>query len=83
MDHVNNAVYLDWIEEALAAADLGEAVATIPRRCRLEYRASAAAADHVAAAAWVDPVAGAWHVRIAREDGLEFVRASGTPLRGN
>ncbi len=80
MDHVNNAVYLDWIEEALARAGLAAASAALPRRCRLEYRASAAAEDSVVAMAWADTAAGAWHVRIAREDGLEFVRATGTPI---
>jgi acyl-CoA thioesterase FadM len=80
MDHVNNAVYLDWIEEALTAAGLGPATAAIPRRCRLEYRASAAATDAVMAHAWADDRNATWHVRIARDDGLEFVRATGSPI---
>jgi len=80
MDHVNNAVYLDWIEEALAAADLGPATTAIPRRCRLEYRASAAATDAVIARAWAAVGDGTWHVRIGRADGLEFVRATGSPI---
>ena len=44
MAHVNNAVYLDWIEEAVAAAG-GEAATAIcepvPRRVAIEYAASA------------------------------------------
>ena len=40
MGHVNNAVYLDWLDEAV---DLVEpsAIRAVPRRYRLEYRAAA------------------------------------------
>jgi acyl-ACP thioesterase len=76
MDHVNNAVYLDWIEEGLAAAGQASPTQTIPRRCRMEYRASAAPGDPVVIRTWTE--ADAWHVRVARDDGVEFVRATGT-----
>jgi acyl-ACP thioesterase len=75
MRHVNNATYLDWIEEALAALGIQPALAALPRRCRLEYRASAAPGDDVSMAAWLD--GHHWHVRITRADGVEFARGTG------
>ena len=48
MDHVNNAVYADWLDEAVLAA--GEAVArrsrAIPRLARLEYARAADSGRH-------------------------------------
>ena len=76
MDHVNNAVYLDWLEEALVAAGDGEAIAARPRTIRLEYLASAAPGDEVFVRTWTDD--SGWRATIARTDGLEFVRATGT-----
>ena len=75
MDHVNNAVYLDWIEEGLQAAGLRSAVTAIPRRARLEYIASAPPAASVTVTAWGEP--DAWWARVER-DGADLVRASGT-----
>ncbi|HEX8025795.1 MAG TPA: thioesterase family protein [Candidatus Limnocylindrales bacterium] len=81
MDHVNNAVYLDWLEEALAEAGRADAVTTYPRAIRLEYLASAAPGDDVVVRTWRDDASGAgsWRAAIARADGVEFVRATGTP----
>ncbi|MEO8230103.1 MAG: acyl-ACP thioesterase domain-containing protein [Chloroflexota bacterium] len=65
MDHVNNAVYLDWADEAIrSAAGPGEAVAldAVPRRWRLEYLAAAAPATRMLASAWRDP--DGWSCRI-------------------
>jgi acyl-ACP thioesterase len=76
MDHVNNAVYVDWLEEALAAAELSGAVVATPRRLRLEYLASAALGDTVSIAIWGD--AGAWHAHIERSGGDVLLRASGS-----
>jgi len=78
MGHVNNAVYLDWIEELLAAAGWEAAIAALPRRLRLEYRASAEPGDAVVAVAWADT--SGWNARLRRADGAELVRASGSPL---
>jgi acyl-CoA thioesterase FadM len=80
MAHVNNAVYLDWMEEAIAAA--GEpappgslqALQAIPRRYRLEYLAPANPAQRLGITAWPDG-AGGWACRIADA-------ASGEPLLG-
>jgi len=86
MDHVNNAVYVDWLEEALAAghAASGDPVAAdgatgvttaLPRTIRLEYLASAAPGDNVRIRSWIDRER--WYARIGRADGAEFVRAAG------
>jgi acyl-CoA thioesterase FadM len=69
MAHVNNAVYLDWMEEAIVAAaptPLGppDAIRAIPRRYRLEYFAPASPAQRLAAAAWPDGKTD-WICRIA------------------
>ena len=75
MGHVNNAVYLDWIEEAVAAAGGPEATARLPRTIAIEYAASAEAGDDLAAEAWPD--AERWFVRLARPgDDAVVVRAA-------
>jgi acyl-CoA thioesterase FadM len=65
MGHVNNAVYLDWAEEAIRAA--GEegvaALDAIPRRWRLEYLGAAAPGSRARTVAWPD--GGGWSCRIS------------------
>jgi acyl-ACP thioesterase len=73
MGHVNNAVYLDWAEEALQAA--GWTPATGARWARLEYLASAGPADEVELEVGGAP--GDWSVRIRRADGTDLVRVAG------
>jgi len=80
LGHVNNAAYLDWIEEVLGAMGLASATSALPRRARLEYRASAEPGDAVLATAWTDP--SGWHIGLARADGTELLRAEGTPGAG-
>ena len=71
MGHVNNAVYLDWAEEALWA---DEALDAVPRRWELEYVRSAAPGDRVIATTWVEGTAR--HCRIeAAESGELFLGA--------
>ena len=41
MDHVNNAVYADWLDEAVIAAGDPAATGAIPRAMRLEYALAA------------------------------------------
>ena len=77
MDHVNNAVYLDWLEEAVlrAAPEAGKlAVSTIPRRYRLEYAAAADPAAALEDAAWRDGDA-AWSYRLTGPGGADLFRA--------
>lgn len=76
LDHVNNAVYVDWLEEALEAAGWREAISVLPRSYRLEYLASTARGDRVQVRLHGDP--GAWAAAIRRADGGELVRAAGT-----
>ena len=75
MAHVNNAVYLDWVEEAiLAAGDPDPATASgptaapgptvVPRRYRLEYLAAAGPGQRVDVTAWRSDEGG-WACRIA------------------
>lgn len=74
LGHVNNAVYLDWIEEAVSAAGGRDALTAEPRRAAIEYAASAEPGDLVDARAWLDT--GSWWVRLARQrDGAVLVRA--------
>jgi acyl-ACP thioesterase len=78
MDHVNNAVYLDWLEEAVVAA-APDAAATgidaLPRRYRLEYAAAADAGMGLADAAWRDED-GTWSYRLTAAGGPEVFRAA-------
>jgi len=74
MGHVNNAVYLDWIEEVVAAAGAPEATVGLPRHVAIEYAASAEPGDELTGAAWRE--GDAWVVRVARLDGgIELLRA--------
>ena len=71
LDHVNNAVYVDWIDEALEAVGW-----RATRTWRIEYAASAARGDEVVVD--LQGTAAAWLARIRRADGLELVRAQGS-----
>ena len=82
LDHVNNAVYVDWLTEALQAAGWTPRDGVRPdesagrsgaRTLRLEYLASAGPGDEVAIELFGEPAA--WRARISRVDGTELVRA--------
>ena len=72
MDHVNNAVYLDWLEEAVAAAAGGadDALTAIPRRYRLEFAAAADLGSVMEDCAWRE--GGGWAYRISTAQGDMF-----------
>jgi acyl-CoA thioesterase FadM len=72
MAHVNNAVYADWLEEAVAAAGDSPATRAIPRRMRLEYAAPADAAARLTADVWSE--AGGWSYRLRDRAGQELLR---------
>jgi acyl-ACP thioesterase len=77
MDHVNNAVYLDWLEEAVLAGSRDEgadAISQLPRRYRLEYAAAADAGMELRDATWRG--GDGWSYRLASVDGPELFRAS-------
>jgi acyl-ACP thioesterase len=73
LDHVNNSVYLDYLEETLEDAGQHELLAAIPRRYEVEFLAAAARADSLEGAAW--PYETGWAFRLSREDGTELFRA--------
>jgi acyl-ACP thioesterase len=78
MGHVNNAVYVDWIEEILGLA--GCDVGALPRQYRLEYQASAEPGDRVVGLGWRR--GDSWRLSLAREGGPELVRAAVTLAAG-
>jgi len=82
MGHVNNAAYVDYLEEVLhAACEAGRRMLTsVPRRVRLEYVAAAAPGAHLLGAAWPEPSVGGagWAWRLADDDGQELARGEVT-----
>lgn len=69
MDHANNAVYADWLDEGIIAAGGGSAVRAIPRLARLEYARSAERDDPVRSLVWPNTDGSAWSVRLFDEAG--------------
>jgi acyl-ACP thioesterase len=74
MDHVNNAVYADWLDEQVLAAGGVADVRAIPRMARLEYAKAAEAGSTVDAVTWRDEDDG-WSCRIADAAGTDLLRA--------
>jgi acyl-ACP thioesterase len=77
MDHVNNAVYVDWLEESVLAAGAADgsgadSIARLPRRYRLEYAAAAAAGVEVETETWAD---GEGWAHRATANGVDILRA--------
>ncbi|HEU0235540.1 MAG TPA: acyl-ACP thioesterase domain-containing protein [Candidatus Limnocylindrales bacterium] len=68
--HVNNAAYVDWLEESIADESVSRQV---PRRYRLEYAAAAGPGDELVATAWPD--GRSWSHRLRLATGGELVRA--------
>jgi acyl-ACP thioesterase len=89
MDHVNNAVYLDWLEEALLAAGAGAVagsgaispIAAVPRRYRLEFAMAADAGASLRDAAWASD--DGWAYRVTSTEGTELFRAICEPGGGD
>lgn len=79
MGHVNNAAYVDYLEETLARAGPAAraAVGGTPRRLRLEYLAPATDGAELVGRAWPDDVEGVpgWAWRLADAGGRELARA--------
>lgn len=74
MDHVNNAVYADWLDEQVIAAGGLTAVRAIPRFARLEYARAAEAGSSVEAVTWRGED-DTWSCRIGDTAGTELLRA--------
>ncbi len=73
MDHVNNAVYADWVDEQVIAAGGKEMVRTIPRTVRLEYARAVEGGATVIAEVW--PAADGWSCRLTDTAGSDLLRA--------
>ena len=74
MDHVNNAVYADWLDEQVLAAGGVADVRAMPRLARLEYAKAAEAGSTVDAVTWRDEDGG-WSCRIRDAAGTDLLRA--------
>lgn len=85
MDHVNNAVYLDWAEEAMRAAegsgDGPSALDAVPRGWELEYVRPAAPGDRAVATTWADGAARCCRIESADTGELFLGARSGTLQR--
>ena len=78
MDHANNAVYADWLEERViraGGADGVAAVRALPRLARLEYARPAERDATVIATIWRDRSGPGWSCRFDAEDGTALLRA--------
>lgn len=78
MDHANNAVYADWLDEQVIEAGGDEGIAAtrgLPRVARLEYARPAARDANVEATAWADPAHRGWSCRLDDAAGTTLVRA--------
>jgi acyl-CoA thioesterase FadM len=73
--HVNNAAYLDWLEEAHLAVGHAPAVRDVPRSAVIEYLSSAGPGDDVEVLTWHR--GDAWQARVT-DAATEVLRASGT-----
>ncbi len=80
MGHVNNTVYVDYLEEALSAAGEHEVLGGVPRHYRLEYLRPAPPGARLVGALWRD--GRTWAYRLSDAGGTELLRAefrSGDP----
>ena len=73
MAHVNNAAYVDYLEESLAEAGALDALQARPRRYVLEYQQAAEPGAPLTGAVWQD--GDAWAYRLTDEAGTDLLRA--------
>jgi acyl-CoA thioesterase FadM len=73
LDHVNNSVYVDYLEESLEAAGEGPLLQVVPRRYVLDFASSAARDELLVGRAWRHD--GGWAYRLGREDCSDVFRA--------
>ena len=68
--HLNNAVHLDWLDEAVIAADGAADLGRFPRRYGAEYLQALQLGVGSTVAAWRDADSAGWHGTITRDDGV-------------
>jgi hypothetical protein len=73
LDHVNNAVYADWLDETVMMAGGQAAVRAVPRLVRLEYPRAAEPGWKLVAEAWAD--GDGWACRVVDAAGTDLLRA--------
>jgi len=73
LDHVNNSVYIDYLEEALERAGQADLLTALPRRYTLDFAGSAGRGDALVGRTW--PADEGWLYSLRREDGTELLRA--------
>lgn len=78
LNHANNAVYLDWLEESILDAagpgELDDPTRSLPRNYRMEFAVAAEAGDELDAGAWRDGTG--WSYRLTGvTDGVDRFRA--------
>ncbi|MFI5259996.1 MAG: hypothetical protein ACHQ01_10375, partial [Candidatus Limnocylindrales bacterium] len=78
LDHVNNSVYIDYLEEALDDAGHGALLEATPRRYEIDFLAPAERNDTLVGATW--PLDGGAAYRLRRDDGTEVFRARVTRI---
>lgn len=83
MNHANNSVYLDWLDEAVAAAGAGgdAATAALPRTYRMEYLRPAEPGAALVSTAWRDGPS--WAYRLADAAGADLLRGTLRAARGS
>ena len=78
MGHANNAVYVDWLDEAVLLAGDADLIETTPRRYHLEYLAPAGPAAEIVASTWRD--GRGWRCVLRAGNGTDVARARLQPL---
>ncbi len=73
LDHVNNAVYADWLDEAIIDAGDTAATRVVPRVARLEYASAAGPFEALDVIAWREGVG--WSMRVDGPAGDVRMRA--------
>ena len=72
LGHVNNATYLDYLEEVVAGAGGEDDLAVLPRRYRLEYLVPAEADSRLRARSW--RTSEGWRFQLEGGDGTTLCR---------
>jgi acyl-CoA thioesterase FadM len=73
MAHVNNAVYADWLEQAIVEVASDDDTRAVPRLARLEYAAPADRGASLIAQTW--RADDGWSYRLRDAAGVELLRA--------